>query len=205
MRGKILVVADATREGLISGQDGQRYSYRSSDLRSPASFSGQDVDFTCDGTEAREIYALETPLSTLTRRDWVPFYLSPKGRLSRGDYWLYGFLVPLIAGGVLGWIPILGQILAIVSTWSAIAVGIKRCHDLDRSGWWMFLPLLPLLFAAVSLAVDTTRPEGPVGGLTLLLASAWLATSLWLLVVVFLRRGQQGPNRFGPDPLARSH
>ena len=36
---------------------------------------------------------------------------------------------------------------AIFSIWSGIAIGIKRWHDRDKSGWWMFIVLIPIIGA----------------------------------------------------------
>ena len=49
-------------------------------------------------------------------------------------------------------------------TISAVAVGVRRLHDTDHSGWWGLCPIVP-----------------------------------WILAV---QEGQQGDNRFGPDPKA---
>ena len=56
--------------------------------------------------------------------------------------------------------------------WSGICVGIKRCHDRDKSGWWMLIQLVPVI--------------GP----------------FWYFIGAFCLRGTVGPNRFGEDPLA---
>ena len=30
--------------------------------------------------------------------------------------------------------------LLVFYAWAAGAVSVKRCHDLNKSGWWMFVP-----------------------------------------------------------------
>lgn len=52
-----------------------------------------------------------------------------------------------------------------------IAVGVRRLHDIDRTGWWLLLIFLPIIGAII-------------------------------LIIWFCMRGTDGPNRFGPDPLA---
>jgi Protein of unknown function (DUF805) len=52
-----------------------------------------------------------------------------------------------------------------------IAVSIRRLHDLDRTGWWILLALIPLI--------------------------GWIILLIW-----YISKGTDGPNRFGPDPLA---
>ena len=55
--------------------------------------------------------------------------------------------------------------------WISFAVMVKRCHDRDKTGWFIFIMLVPLI--------------GPI----------------WLLVELGFLRGTTGPNRYGPDPL----
>ena len=43
---------------------------------------------------------------------------------------------------------ILGNIYALAVLIPSIAVGVRRMHDIDRSGWWLLLPIVNLVFAA---------------------------------------------------------
>ena len=43
------------------------------------------------------------------------------------------------SGGVLTWLFILGTLVPY------IAVGVRRLHDTDRSGWWLLIGLLPVI------------------------------------------------------------
>ena len=38
-------------------------------------------------------------------------------------------------------------VIAVVAVWSSIAVGVKRLHDIDKSGWWMLLLFVPIVGA----------------------------------------------------------
>jgi uncharacterized membrane protein YhaH (DUF805 family) len=58
----------------------------------------------------------------------------------------------------------------IVSVWIMLAGSVKRWHDLDKSGFWIFIAVLPV-----------------VGG-------------LWEFIEAGCSRGTRGPNRYGPDP-----
>lgn len=55
---------------------------------------------------------------------------------------------------------------------ASFAIGVKRWHDRDKSGWWILISFVPLI--------------GPI----------------WTLVECGCLSGTQGDNRFGPDPLA---
>ena len=79
-----------------------------------------------------------------------------EGRVNRGWYFLHIFLddlvilglmiVLLTVGGVLGtplfFLPMIGVILG--GVWAALAVTVKRLHDLDRPGWHWWLLVIPL-------------------------------------------------------------
>jgi len=66
----------------------------------------------------------------------------------------------------------------IIGCWMSWATTVKRWHDLDKSGWWVFWTTI---FVGI-----------PYVG--------WVI-SLIILVYLFLVRGTIGPNRYGPDPL----
>jgi uncharacterized membrane protein YhaH (DUF805 family) len=83
----------------------------------------------------------------------------------------------------------------IVSWISAFAVGIKRLHDRNKSGWWILLfYLVPSVLSGIA---DTS--EQPMAAVVLGLAS--FVISIWGLVELGFLRGTVGPNQYGPDPL----
>ena len=67
MRGKILTYDESTTQGLISGDDGQRYAFSLDAVLGGKAylFSGHDVDFEGDSAHvvptAKNIYVLATP------------------------------------------------------------------------------------------------------------------------------------------------
>lgn len=83
-----------------------------------------------------------------------------------------------------------------------LAVTVRRLHDTDRSGWWMFKPILVGIAAAIVLFVLAVLLGGNQGSpaLALMAATAPSAAMIWFLVVLCLP-GTSGPNRFGPDPI----
>ncbi|MBP3669670.1 MAG: DUF805 domain-containing protein [Bacteroides sp.] len=66
------------------------------------------------------------------------------GRARRSEFW-YWTLANLLIGIVLGWIPFIGILISIALFIPSIAVGIRRLHDIGKSGWWYLLILLPLV------------------------------------------------------------
>ena len=103
-------------------------------------------------------------------------YVVFNGRSSRSEYWWW-ILFTIIAGVVFGVVDIVigtYPLLYLLSTLAIIlpdlAVTIRRLHDLDKSGWWILIGLIPLIGSIIML--------------------------IW-----FVGRGTEGPNRFGEDPL----
>jgi uncharacterized membrane protein YhaH (DUF805 family) len=82
-----------------------------------------------------------------------------------------------------------------------LAVTVRRLHDTDRSGWYIFMPLvIYLLSVGIAFAI-TILTAGYGTMLALVLVTiAPLAASLWFLIVLCLP-GTHGTNRFGPDPV----
>ncbi len=73
-----------------------------------------------------------------------------QGRAHRTEYWMF-FLFNLIIAVVLGifagaanvaWLNFLYSIAVILP---GLAVGARRLHDTNRSGWWLLLGLIPIL------------------------------------------------------------
>lgn len=198
MKGKILLLETGSSEGLISGDDGQRYKFSASEIRRGPLQEGRVVDFLPSGDAASEIFAVGA--SALGQRDWVSFYLSPKGRVSRRDYWLFGFLGTLVTSVLLGWIPLLGQIVLIVCLWSSIALAFKRFHDRGFSGFWVFVPGALTTLGWMELWRSFFSANGASHSTGFTLVGAGFAAYLTILLLVFLQAGESGANKYGPDP-----
>lgn len=93
-------------------------------------------------------------------------YVNFAGRAIRSEYWYWvlfmivGSIVASIIDAVLG-IRVFDTIFGLAVLLPSIAIAIRRLHDLDRSGWWVFLNLIPLIGAIVLLVWFCSR--GTVG------------------------------------------
>ena len=66
------------------------------------------------------------------------------GRAKRSEYWWF-FLAVLLGRAVTVTIAYrLYVVSSLVTLLSMIAVGARRLHDTNRSGWWQLLALVPL-------------------------------------------------------------
>lgn len=116
-----------------------------------------------------------------------------QGRVNRAKFWLVHVAMWVVSGVVTGIIfgdaalssdpeaalrsmgTVPGLVLLVVyvlMVWTGLAVGVKRWHDRNKSGWWVLIALVPV-----------------IGG-------------LWYLIECGFLPGTQGPNAYGSDPLA---
>ena len=94
------------------------------------------------------------------------------GRARRKEYWMFfllNFIIALMlllfellvgSGGIIGLMYSLAVLIP------GIAVTIRRLHDTDRSGWWIFIGLVPLIGAIVCLILmilDSTPGDNRYG------------------------------------------
>src|SRR5687767_1473522 len=77
-------------------------------------------------------------------------YVNFSGRAIRSEYWywiLFTVLLVIVASiidGALG-IGILGAIASLGTFLPSLGLAVRRLHDLDKSGWWFLLILIPLI------------------------------------------------------------
>lgn len=230
LRGEILSYDTTAGTGLISGDDGARYSFVSSALQSPAvPAPGVRVDFVPEDGEATQIlilaggpstvgvaggYASSTD-TTVAGFDWQKLFLSFEGRVRRSHFWI-GWLVLLGVNVVISWIPVI-NLLGFLLIWPNLAISVKRLHDMGKTGWLVAIPwvastvfliigFLMVMGAAIAGGVGADYYEnnpaalfammGPAVGAFVLAALVPLAFLLWIGLV----EGDQGDNRFGPNP-----
>lgn len=153
--------------------------------------------------------------------DWPGLFLSLRGRIGRGAFWL-GFGLVVAAGVALGMIPAAGPWLVLPLIWPQVALHAKRLHDMGRSAWWMLLPtglatasLTGVIVAAggalnaaalsdhgADAALSAQAQQGTLvaiglGLLTLLIGLGFLS---W----VGFAPGQAQANRYGRPPAAKN-
>ena len=88
-------------------------------------------------------------------------YVNFEGRATRPEYWWFT-LAYAIVNIILSLIPrvgtILSGILGLAVLIPSIGVGVRRLHDINKSGWWCLLILIPLV-GAIILIVWFVKPS----------------------------------------------
>lgn len=88
--------------------------------------------------------------ATAVRTVVMEKYANFSGRATRSEYWWFilfyiiAYLVLAVVDYLLG-VQLLTAILALGLLIPSIGVGVRRFHDLDKSGWWLLLGLVPLV------------------------------------------------------------
>ena len=94
------------------------------------------------------------------------------GRSRRMEYWYFALFVILISialsiiDGLIGTYPrtmgagLLSSIFSLAVLIPSIAVTVRRLHDIDRSGWWVLISLVPLI-GWIFLLVFTVQHSTP--------------------------------------------
>ena len=224
MRGQILSFDDASGAGLISGDDGIRYTFGREAVSPPSAITaGLRVDFVPVAGEATNIMLLAaapapgapsaTPGVPTDGYDFAKAMFSFEGRMRRSHFWI-SWAILFVSGWVLNFIPIL-NLLGIVLLWPHLAIGAKRLHDMGHTGWLIAIPYVIGLagfigiFATAGTALLTNyaaiENEDPAAIMALIGPSLGIIGVVCLIQIAFLIwigvvDSQRGDNRFGPNP-----
>ena len=91
-------------------------------------------------------------------------YANFNGRARRAEYWYYVLFI-VICSVVLSFIDsalgitILGMIFSLGTLVPSLAVGVRRMHDVGKSGWFILIPIYNLILACT----DGVRGENEYG------------------------------------------
>lgn len=121
----------------------------------------------------------------------------------------------------LGVFLVVGCVFYLLALWAGLAVSTKRLHDRNKSAWWLLvffaLPLIlqipalqfmPTQFAHLADVMRAARDHLPPPALpaeppiAVIGRGAATLIGLWAFVELYILRGTEGDNRYGPDPLA---
>lgn len=94
-------------------------------------------------------------------------YATFEGRARRSEYWwfvLFNILVSVVlvlvlggGGHGMGGGNLANSLWSLATLLPALAVGARRLHDIDRSGWWLLIGFIPLIGLIVLVVFFATR------------------------------------------------
>ena len=108
------------------------------------------------------------PLVAYWKKVVLEHYADFTGRARRAEFWWYALanlLISivfniLIAISSIFWILDVIYVLAVLIP--GLAVGVRRLHDTDKSGWWLLIALIPLVGIIVLIVFFATDGQpGP--------------------------------------------
>ena len=95
------------------------------------------------------------------------------GRSQRAEYWyfvLFNLIISIILGIISAVVSddfsILGLLYSLAVLIPGIAVGVRRLHDIGKSGWMLLIALIPLIgtiWLIVLLATDSNPGDNKYG------------------------------------------
>lgn len=87
-----------------------------------------------------------------------------RGRARRKEYWMFilfnliiSFLIGFVEGIMGGSAGIGSSIYSLIILIPSIAVAVRRMHDTDRSGWWILLPIVNIVFLCFDSQPESNR------------------------------------------------
>ena len=99
-------------------------------------------------------------------------YADFKGRASRPEYWwfaLFSFMLAFVAAFIpaffsafgptpfTAFLSLINLLISLALILPSIAVAVRRLHDIDRTGWWILIGLVPLV-GLIAMLVFLTKP-----------------------------------------------
>ena len=99
--------------------------------------------------------------------DALKKYATFKGRTSRKGYWMFYLLYVVFAAVMavldmlIGTVTVFSGIFALGTVLPALAVAVRRLHDIGKSGWYYLLCLIPIV--GTILLIIWFCQEGNIG------------------------------------------
>ena len=147
-------------------------------------------------------------------------YFKFSGRATRAENWWW-VLFTVLAGivlavldtltgtmGMFGDSGLLGGLFELGVIVPSLALGVRRLHDINRTGWWLLLVFGFFPIAAIGggiLLVSFFLLDNflilTVLGFAMVIGGGILGLiGIIVLIVWAIKQGDTGPNKYGPDP-----
>ncbi len=155
-------------------------------------------------------------------KDFFKRYTDFSGRSTRSAYWFWqlaSFLINIlvqllylvvgmmavvnenIGGGLAILLIVLSILWSLVIIIPNLALSVRRLHDIGKSGWNLFLPLIPVLVFVVCsvLCVEASESTANVLGVVIFVSVLALVVTCIMLFVYTVLDSQKGTNKWGPS------
>jgi uncharacterized membrane protein YhaH (DUF805 family) len=142
--------------------------------------------------------------------NWGQLFFNFNGRVNRAKFWIAALIFAAInvVMAVLDYVTdqsvvfqALNGMLSIVILISSIAVGVKRLHDRNKSGWYLLLfYLVPSVLVVIGVLVGAFVEDSTI--IATVLGLLAFAIGVWAFIEMGCLRGTIGVNQYGPDPVA---
>ena len=139
----------------------------------------------------------------------LQFFTSVEGRITRQQFWLGIVAITFVGSPIVGLSALLGgatagAIVNLVFLWCGFALSVKRANDRDRhylfgAAYFALVAIVTSMSASQTKTVDRMASEQQT--LFAIVSLIFLGYMLFLFVDLGLRRGTEGANKYGPDPL----
>lgn len=141
-------------------------------------------------------------------------YATFSGRARRKEYWYFtlfnciiavilALLQQFVGGRFLQWITYLYELAVLIPS---LAVCCRRLHDIGRSGKWLWLLLIPLVYSlclgvlSASLLISQPSRISPSVLIVFGLGALAMLAICIVFIVWYCRDSQPGENMYGPNP-----
>ena len=142
--------------------------------------------------------------------NWGHLFFQFDGRVNRAKFWIAVLIFAAInvVLAIVGYVmdqsvvfQALNSMLGIVILISSIAVGVKRLHDRNKSGWYLLLfYLVPSVLVVIGVLIGAFVEDSTI--IATVLGLLAFAIAVWAFIEMGCLRGTIGINQYGPDPVA---
>jgi uncharacterized membrane protein YhaH (DUF805 family) len=89
-------------------------------------------------------------------------YVDFSGRARRSEYWFFYLFTVLVSFGTGLISDDLSNIASVALLIPTISAGVRRMHDVDKSGWFLLIPIYNLILAVSDSVPGPNRFGAPV-------------------------------------------
>lgn len=116
------------------------------------------------------MYQRQVSFGEAVQRAIIENYCNFNGRASRSEYWffaLFNFIISFVLGFLTGltggatFLTVLTYIISLALLLPGLGLSVRRLHDINRSGWWVLIGLIPLV-GAIILIIWFAKESDPV-------------------------------------------